>query len=210
MKDNENSKENGKENDILNGVANTFELFFFMKDMLLKGLNVTVDIYDFNLLKYKEESHTKLWNSIFDKYRTKDEYGNLVVDKEALVKYTDFLNTKEISGLPIKQKLLATVHQSLYPWVYGHRYNTFSDLINSFNGRGIVICASDKYYNLVRSSIDTFRNVLNCTLPIEIFYIGEKDLSTEHIKSFSELPDVYVSDIKTYFDNDISVLKKLY
>jgi len=31
-----------------------------------------------------------------------------------LVKYSDFLNSRDIFGLSFKQKLLATVHQSLY------------------------------------------------------------------------------------------------
>jgi len=196
----------GEVKNVLNNVANVFEnveLLFLMEDMLLKSLSVPVETQDFKSLKYKEESHTKLWNSVFDKHRTMDKNGNLVVSKEALIRYSDFLNSKDISSLPIKQKLLATVHQSLYPWVYGNRYKNFSDLISSFNGRGIVICTGDRHYNLVRSSIDIFRNVLNCTLPIEIFYIGYKDISTEHIDELLSIPDVYVNDIKTYFDNDI-------
>jgi len=174
------------------------------ENIMLKSFKVPVPIDDFVLLRRKEEIHTTLWNIVFGMFCEKDKDGHPIMSKEILTDNdTQFLTQKDVSKLSTSKKLLATIHQSLYPWLYHHHYDTFNELIGSFKGRGIVISTGDRHYNLVRSSIDIFRNVLNCTLPVEVFYIGEKDLSEERRKTLSELPDVYVSDLTHYFDNDI-------
>ncbi|ORY18882.1 hypothetical protein LY90DRAFT_435416, partial [Neocallimastix californiae] len=94
------------------------------------------------------------------------------------------------------------IHQALYPWLYNFRFQSIADLVKSSHGRGIVICVGNSYFKLVRSTIDTFRNVLHTDLPIEIFYIGDEDLSEDNRKILKEYKDVYIEDITTYFDNE--------
>ncbi|OUM61663.1 glycosyltransferase family 71 protein [Piromyces sp. E2] len=96
------------------------------------------------------------------------------------------------------------LHQSLYPWLYGHKFKNFGEILKSSEGKGIVICTGDKHFKYARSTIDTFRHILNCTLPIEVFYGGEKDLSKSNREILlREYDQVYVTDITTFFDNTI-------
>jgi len=160
---------------------------------------------EFIELRKREELHTYLWNSIFRNVtllNSKDE-KKLVEYKKKLMSESLFLTDNNIDNLPLNKKVLSTVHQSLYPWLYGNKFNTFSDIVKSMSGKGIVICTGDKHFKLARSSIDTLRNILNCTLPIEVFYNGESDLSLENINILKEYNDVYVSDFSTYFNNEI-------
>jgi len=75
--------------------------------------------------------------------------------------------------------------------------------MKSSEGKGIVICTGDKHFKYARSTIDTFRHVLNCTLPIEVFYSGDSDLSKSNRELLSEYDQVYVTDISTFFNNSI-------
>ncbi|OUM67819.1 glycosyltransferase family 71 protein [Piromyces sp. E2] len=99
--------------------------------------------------------------------------------------------------------MLATLHQSLYPWVYGHKYKSFRDIIETCEGRGIVMCVGNKHFNFARSAIDTLRYVIKTDLPIEIFYNGKNDLEESKRKTLSEFENVYLTDISNYFDNNV-------
>ena len=98
---------------------------------------------------------------------------------------------------------MTTVHQSLYPWLYGNQFNSFGDLIESFHGKGIVISTGDYHFKYAISTINTLRHVLNCTLPIEVFYSDENDLSSENQQLLAEFDNVYVSDLSNYSNNEI-------
>ncbi|OUM69183.1 glycosyltransferase family 71 protein, partial [Piromyces sp. E2] len=69
--------------------------------------------------------------------------------------------------------------------------------------KGIVMCTGDYHFSYARSVIDTLRNILNCTLPIEIFYIGDDDLSLENRHILSDFSNIFFTDISTFFDNNI-------
>jgi len=130
-----------------------------------------------------------------------DSQEILIVKK--LIENSKFLNEMNLDGLTESKKLLATVHQSLYPWLYGYHYKSFSDLIQSYEGRGIVVCTGDYHFKYTRSTIDILRNIINCTLPIEVFYNGYNDLSRENQDILREFDNVYVTDISEYYNNDI-------
>ncbi|ORX72521.1 hypothetical protein BCR32DRAFT_211117 [Anaeromyces robustus] len=95
------------------------------------------------------------------------------------------------------------LHHFLYPWLYQHHYRTFSDIITSSKGRGIVMCTGNEHFKYASSAIDIIRHVLNSDLPIEIFYNGDSDLSFQNRIMLLDYKDVYLTDISTYFDNSI-------
>ncbi|ORX44686.1 hypothetical protein BCR36DRAFT_334292, partial [Piromyces finnis] len=75
--------------------------------------------------------------------------------------------------------------------------------MKSFNGRGIVISTGNKHFRYAKSTIDILRNIHNCTLPIEIIYNGDNDLSKENQKQLQNFKNIFLTDFSNYFDNDI-------
>eukprot|EP00833_Pecoramyces_ruminatium_P017212 jgi/Orpsp1_1/1191244/evm.model.d7180000084351.1 len=74
-----------------------------------------------------------------------------------------------------------------------------SNFLKKKNRKEIVICTGEK-----TSIIDFLRNIINSTLPNEVFYSGENDLSIEHRQILiNDYDEVYVNDISTYFNNEI-------
>jgi len=179
------------------------EVNSLMEEVLYKTFRKNLITEDFISLKQKEEAHTKLWNLVFGKYSKMKENNKSEITRDILIENSSFLLKEDITELPIAQKLLATLHQSLYSWVYHGHYKSFAQIIESSSGKGIVICVGNYHFNLARSSIDTIRNVLKSSLPIEIFYNGENDLSVEKREILLEFDDVYLTDISKFFDNEI-------
>ena len=154
-------------------------------------------------LRKREELHSLLWNKFFGKLNDYTDNNEVLNYKNKLIKESKFLFKKKQSESSFEKKILSYLHNSLYSWLYGYRYNSLIQLLESSNGKGIVICVGDKYFNYAVSTIDSIRNVLNNTLPIEIFFNGIKDLNKENQNKFLEFPNVYLSDIETYFNNNI-------
>eukprot|EP00833_Pecoramyces_ruminatium_P017539 jgi/Orpsp1_1/1191571/evm.model.d7180000087073.1 len=172
--------------------------------VLLYDMSKQINVYDFNDLRNKIELHTALWDFEFGEYKTpKNKNNELLAYREKLINNSSFLSTNKFNELNDNKLMFSVLHQSLFRWLYGHRYYSLSDIVKSSNGKGIVICAGNPHFKYVRSTIDSLRNILNSTLPIEIFYNGEDDLSEENRKILNEFDNVYLSDISTYFDNKI-------
>ena len=68
------------------------------------------------------------------------------------------------------------LERTLYPWLQPYYQNAFH-LTNSTEGRGIVICIGNHQFQYAATTIRAIREVLKSTLPIEVFYIRENDLS---------------------------------
>jgi len=168
-----------------------------MSKILLESFERELETKDFISLRQKEEAHTVLWKVVFDK-NNKNE-----IDRETLINESSFLVQKNLDELPMEKKMLATLHQSLYPWVYNKKFKSLSDIIKSSQGKGIVMCVGNHHFNFARSAIDTLRFVIKTELPIEIFYYGESDLSKEKRKILSQFSDVVLTDISGFFDNNI-------
>ncbi|OUM68964.1 glycosyltransferase family 71 protein, partial [Piromyces sp. E2] len=165
-------------------------------EMLLNSIKKPLKVDAFKELREREELHTALWHSIFRNIDTStNDLKTLQEYKTKLIKNSAFLDMLRLHN--------PTVHQSLYSWNYGNQFNSFGELIQSFHGKGNVICTGDNHFQYAISTIDILRHVHNCTLPIEVFYSDSKDLSRENQKLLSEFKDVYVSDLSEYFNNDI-------
>ena len=73
--------------------------------------------------------------------------------------------------------------------------------------KGLVICAG--YTNLILAMhlIRSLRNVLNSTMPIQVAYAGDEDLSFHDRRVLTDLgPDIETLDLLHYFDNGMSGL----
>ncbi|ORX83018.1 hypothetical protein BCR32DRAFT_326571 [Anaeromyces robustus] len=165
-----------------------------LEKILLESAKKPNIVEDFINLRIKEEAHTALWNIVFGKNNSEN--------KKTLIEESSFLlqDLNELTGV---KKILAALHQSLYPWVYHHHFSSLGDIIKSGNGKGIVMCVGNYHFRFARSAIDTLRYVVKTELPIEIFYNGEDDLSEEKRDILSKFPNIYLTDISTYFDNDV-------
>ncbi|ORX84014.1 hypothetical protein BCR32DRAFT_137449 [Anaeromyces robustus] len=162
-----------------------------ISSVVINSLTKDIEIEDFVNLRERVELHSYLWREIFGEgpYNadTFQDASFLIQSPKQLVGY---------------RRLLASLHQSLYPWLYKRRFYSTKNLFKSYNGRGIVICAGNGHFKFAISTIDALRNIIESELPIEIFYNGDGDLSIENRKKFQEYKDVYLSDISQYFDNE--------
>ncbi|KAI8349506.1 mannosyltransferase putative-domain-containing protein [Mortierella sp. GBAus27b] len=95
------------------------------------------------------------------------------------------------------------LEKRLYPWAFkGGRRTSFS-LHRSYKGRGIVICAGNPQFEFVITSILAIRNRLKSALPIQIFHMGNDDLSVERQTYLKELTTgIEIVDVTHILDND--------
>jgi hypothetical protein len=112
------------------------------------------------------------------------------------------------------------MQKALYPWITqatgGHRsYSSLFDLIDSYTEEaGIVICTGKNGgFRWAVHQIASLRTVLNCSLPIEVFYGGDSDLPNEYrqfIKAIdSSVPDggsITIVDITEKFPDPNGIL----
>jgi hypothetical protein len=150
--------------------------------------------------------------------------GNSTKEAEALAEYAKIQlvqprSTNNIYELGLRLRVLRRLIElgqeegevyehltkQIFPWAKRLR---LSEYIGDPASKGIVICTGDEYFKFTVHSIRVIRQVHNCSLPIEVFYIGEKDLSLKHRKFLeTELVGVKVKDITEYFDQSILKLK---
>lgn len=64
---------------------------------------------------------------------------------------------------------------ALYPWIYPYWDNAFH-INNQTSGKGIVLCVGNNQFKHAASAIRAIREVFRSNLPIEVFFIREKDL----------------------------------
>ena len=159
--------------------------------LVVKSFHKGIATEDFITLRDRVELHSYLWREIFGEGPYSAE-----TFKDASFLISD---PKKLTG---NRRILASLHQSLYPWLYKRRFYSAKNLFKSFDGRGIVICAGDGHFGFAISTVDALRNIIESDLPIEIFYNGEEDLSVQNRKKFQEYKNVYVSDIRKYFDDE--------
>ncbi|ORX75093.1 hypothetical protein BCR32DRAFT_329960 [Anaeromyces robustus] len=202
-KENLNSKNNNGNIEIEN-VNN--ELIDSLEKIVLEYIKKPIPTKNFKKLSAVEELHTRYWNSIFGKYNTLNE-TDITNYKNLLVHHSAFITVKHLNVLDGKKKVLASLHQSLYPWLYGFRFKSLGGMIKTFKGKGIVMSAGKQNFQFTKNTIDALRNIHNCTLPIEVFYNGKKDLPKKYKNVLKSYKNVYVTDISLFFNNDIVDMK---
>lgn len=94
------------------------------------------------------------------------------------------------------------LEKRLFPWVHYVRQTSFS-LQSTFKGRGLVFCAGNGQFEFVVTAIQAVRSRLKSTLPIQVFHMGDGDLSPirqEYLREMAD--DVEVIDVTNILDND--------
>ncbi|KAG0081591.1 hypothetical protein BGZ92_000187 [Podila epicladia] len=105
-------------------------------------------------------------------------------------------------------ELLQKIEQQNFPWIHKHHNTTYDLYRESRNGgRGIVMCVGNYHTKYARTVIKTLREVLKSSLPIEIYYTGEPDLSPENRAWFETFDNVKTIDVTTLIDNNLLVLE---
>ncbi|KAF9969642.1 hypothetical protein BGZ73_007930 [Actinomortierella ambigua] len=103
--------------------------------------------------------------------------------------------------------LFRRIEQVTFPWITSMYPSTFH-LEGTFRkgGRGIVMCVGNYHVIFARSAVKILREVIKTTLPIEIYYMGEGDLSLDHRQWFEKFDNVKTIDILTKLDDKFSKL----
>lgn len=123
---------------------------------------------NFAELARTERLYKALWNYVYPVYQTLKGRNDREREK-ALHKLAT--TRPEID-------FFLRLEQRLFPWVQYVRRTSFS-LFETYHGKGIVFCAGNPQFEFVITSIQAIRNRLKSRLPIQIFYMGEDDLSRE-------------------------------
>ncbi|KAJ3302273.1 hypothetical protein HDV03_005212 [Kappamyces sp. JEL0829] len=95
--------------------------------------------------------------------------------------------------------LLHTIDNTLFPWIQPG-FSSSAHLRSSFSGRGIVVCVHDAYADMAIGTIKMIRQVLKSDLPVEVFFMGDADLSLDNQKRMNELPKTTARDLYQLFD----------
>jgi hypothetical protein len=74
----------------------------------------------------------------------------------------------------------------LFPWLK----TSIRELYDSYKGRGIVICTGNGHFQFAFLLVKSLRNVLKCSLPIEIAYADDEDLSVANRDIITQFKDV--------------------
>ncbi|KAG0033084.1 hypothetical protein BGZ81_009411 [Podila clonocystis] len=94
------------------------------------------------------------------------------------------------------------LEKRLFPWLHYGRYTSFS-LYRTYRGRGIVFCAGNGQFEFVVTAIQAVRNRLKSTLPIQVYHMGESDLSRERQTYLRDMADnIEVLDVTHVLDNE--------
>jgi hypothetical protein len=97
--------------------------------------------------------------------------------------------------------LLQKLETILFPWLHVKYMSSF-DMMDTYHGTGIVICAGNEQAKMTIATIDMIRSIHHSVLPVEIVYAGDKDLSPEWRRKILEIPNTKTIDITTIFDNE--------
>ena len=94
--------------------------------------------------------------------------------------------------------LYQRLESTLYPWIHPYWENVFH-INNQTQGQGIILCVGNGQFKFAASTIRALREVLHCTLPIEIFFIRDNDLSLAK-RSYltSEFKDITLRKLEDY------------
>ncbi|KAF9995390.1 hypothetical protein BGZ65_008963, partial [Modicella reniformis] len=115
-------------------------------------------------------------------------------------------------------ELFQKMERTLFPWILKNHGTSF-DLyrqttkalrttdnprkVRGSRNQGIVMCVGDKHSIYARTTVKVLREVLGSRLPIEIYYVGEQDLSKENREWFEKHEDIITVDITTKLDQDL-------
>ncbi|KAF9366153.1 hypothetical protein BGX34_005704 [Mortierella sp. NVP85] len=99
-------------------------------------------------------------------------------------------------------QLLQRMEQVTFPWIWKH-HKTSYDLYSEYSGQGIIMCVGNGHTKYARTAIKVLREVVKSELPVEIYYIGEGDLTLDNREWYEKFENVKTIDIRTVIDDDM-------
>ncbi|KAF9286113.1 hypothetical protein BGZ68_003191 [Mortierella alpina] len=171
---------------------------FDMMNQLLKPEYSRADhVADPNRIDFAQSSRAEriyksLWNYLYPVYR--DIPGGTREKEKTLI--------KELARYRPEVDFFLRLEKKLYPWIHLRHQTSFS-LYDSYKsqGRGVVFCAGNNQFEFIVSSIQALRK-LNPHLPVQVFHMGESDLSLARQRYVREMTtDIEVVDITKILDN---------
>ena len=135
-------------------------------------------------------------DSLSDTAFVRDDILRHIRDSQDISHFTTGSRVEAMRQYETYRSFLSNMSSTLFPWtnpyfsdhmtLHGHMYNA---------GRGIVISGSDSQASYIKTAISSFR-AMGCTLPVEIMYLGDHDLSEDARTELEAIPDVITRDIK--------------
>jgi Mannosyltransferase putative len=101
---------------------------------------------------------------------------------------------------------LSRLSKRLFPWLGKSSLKTLEQSHKS--RKGIVICGYDGGFEMTITLVKIIRKVYKSQLSIEIYYMGNSDLSLNNQMLLHQIPGVDVIDITKIFDNGLLQLKR--
>ncbi|KAF9086359.1 hypothetical protein BGX23_008936 [Mortierella sp. AD031] len=145
---------------------------------------------NFAELSRAERIYKALWNHVYPIYQSLS--GG---DRERERQLFELAKTRP------EVDFFLRLEKRLYPWIHYGRRTSFS-LHGTFKGKGLVFCAGDNQFEFVVTAIQAIRNRLKSKLPIQVFHMGEEDLSKPRQKYLQEMASgIEVVDVTSILDN---------
>ncbi|KAF9209062.1 hypothetical protein BGZ49_006471 [Haplosporangium sp. Z 27] len=146
---------------------------------------------NFAHLARAERIYKALWNHVHPLYQSlsgqDNERENQLLEMAKAKPEVDFLLKLE---------------KRLYPWVQYGRRSSFS-LHRKFSGKGLIFCAGNGQFEFVVTTIQAIRSRLKSELPIQVFHMGEGDLSSDRQKYLRDMTSgVETVDVTQILDNN--------
>ncbi|KAG0337589.1 hypothetical protein BG004_007580 [Podila humilis] len=143
-----------------------------------------------------ERLYKSLWNHVYPIFQSLPGRGDREKEK-ALLKLAETMPEVDF---------FLRLEKRLFPWLHYGRYTSLS-LFKTYKGRGIVFCAGNGQFEFVITAIQALRTRLNSKLPIQVYHMGEQDLSSDRQKYLREMAtDIEVMDVTQVLDNSYMVL----
>lgn len=98
--------------------------------------------------------------------------------------------------------LLEAMTRKLFPWYKSVDLVKEEPVSKAMHQRGIVICTGQRHFSFAVHAIKSIR-LWNCSLPIEIFFTGEADLSLEARELFNGMEGVRTVNIEDVVHNNL-------
>ncbi|KAG0202383.1 hypothetical protein BGX28_005074 [Mortierella sp. GBA30] len=158
---------------------------------------VEVSQLDWALSARAERYYKSLWNYLYPVYQS---LPGVIAKKKERIFTMDLAKTRP------EVDFFLRLERKLYPWL-NLQYRTSFSLYDSYDDqKGFVYCAGNRQFGFVVASIQALRK-LQPDIPIQVFYMGDKDLSPEKQKYVREMTNnIEVVDITQLLDNSYTQL----
>ncbi|KAL2822412.1 mannosyltransferase putative-domain-containing protein [Aspergillus granulosus] len=126
----------------------------------------------------------------------RDDIIQAVQRRPAIAKRLQMTETEIIHSYESYRSIITQLSTLLFPWTAPY-FPDHMHLHAQFyrSGKGIVFTAGDKQAPFLLTSIPTLRE-LGCRLPIEVMYLGDRDLSQSVREQLEAMPGVTTRDLR--------------